>query len=200
MTQLMLMDLPRDISRMPVEPIVRDAQIEGEYRYVLKRAWGAGPCIMWCGLNPSKADATIDDPTIKREIGFSYRWGFGSLIKVNIYPFITSQPSVLRLWLTELGRQHRIQLAWNKNIDVIRDYAAVTAKRIAVWGNSVSPGDIDEVGDWLYENDGSDFAWHCLGINADGSPRHTLARGKHRIPDDAKPILWRKPLDREAEA
>lgn len=31
----------------------------------------------------------------------------------------------------------------------------------------------------------------CWGTNADGSPKHPMARGKHRIPRDQQPILWR---------
>jgi hypothetical protein len=31
----------------------------------------------------------------------------------------------------------------------------------------------------------------CWGTNADGSPKHPMARGKHRIPADQPPILWR---------
>lgn len=32
----------------------------------------------------------------------------------------------------------------------------------------------------------------CWGTNADGSPKHPMARGAHRIPADQKPIIWRK--------
>lgn len=31
----------------------------------------------------------------------------------------------------------------------------------------------------------------CLGTTADGSPKHPLARGRHRIPRDFAPVPWR---------
>jgi hypothetical protein len=30
-----------------------------------------------------------------------------------------------------------------------------------------------------------------LGATADGSPKHPLARGVHRVPDDRQPLVWR---------
>jgi protein gp37 len=32
---------------------------------------------------------------------------------------------------------------------------------------------------------------HCLGETASGAPIHPMARGKHRVPDDRQPLLWR---------
>lgn len=49
-----------------------------KYRYVLWRIWDDDkPRVMFIGLNPSIAGAIIDDPTIRKVIGFAKRWGFG---------------------------------------------------------------------------------------------------------------------------
>ena len=32
---------------------------------------------------------------------------------------------------------------------------------------------------------------YCLGTTGGGSPKHPTARGKHRVPDDQQPVLWR---------
>lgn len=204
--------------RMPVEPIIREAVIEDNYRWLLKRAWGAGPCILWCGVNPSTADGQRDDPTMQREIGFSYRWGFGSLIKVNIYPFISANQGALRQWRSAWSQDARQisaannfapwefdRSAWNAwlhNMDVVRQQLGHCEKYVAAWGNGADLDDLEIFLDEVQaDSDTSEFdgfgivrvpiKWHCLDKNADGSPKHTLARGVHRIPDDATLRVWR---------
>ena len=50
----------------------------GQYRYHLWRRWDELlPTMVWVMLNPSTADATEDDPTIRRCIGFAKREGCG---------------------------------------------------------------------------------------------------------------------------
>ena len=67
-----------------------------KYRYTLTREWNnVKPFILFIGLNPSTADETKDDPTIRREIGFSHLWGFGGMIKCNIFGFRTTDPKHL---------------------------------------------------------------------------------------------------------
>ena len=43
------------------------------YRTLLWREWGdeGAPYALWIGMNPSTADATVDDRTVRREIGFT---------------------------------------------------------------------------------------------------------------------------------
>ncbi len=58
------------------------------YRYWLLRVWDDSlPINCICGVNPSKADERENDPTIRKDIGFSERQGFGGLLKVNISAF-----------------------------------------------------------------------------------------------------------------
>ncbi len=198
--------------RFPIEPIIRTAEIEGDYRWSLKRAWGPGPCILWCGLNPSTADGTKDDPTMLREIGFSYRWGFGSLIKVNIYPFRSSTTDKLHEWrkgidIEDSAKQwpmfRTASAAYWTNMDIVTDLIEEDTVCVAAWGNGVDPRElkeflegaqriVDGVEDAIWHL-GIDIDWQCLGINKDGSPVHTLARGKHRVPDDAVLRPWVRP-------
>lgn len=196
MTQLSL--LPDDTKpppRRPVEPIVREALIEGNYRWWLKRAWGPGPAIAWVGLNPSTADGKRDDPTMSREIGFSFRWGFGSLVKLNLYPFIAANPAAMREWrsgwMTNPGLHGDAREAWIGNMHRAGDEIGRCQTVIAAWGEGAEDDHRDAFMEIVTDLVGRPIEWQCLARTASGAPRHTLARGTHRIPDDATPSLWR---------
>ena len=68
----------------------------GKYRYWLSRTWdrslGVMPFVM---LNPSTADADIDDPTIRRCMGFARREGFGGINVMNLYALRSTDPKKL---------------------------------------------------------------------------------------------------------
>ncbi|BCP53834.1 hypothetical protein K32_24510 [Kaistia sp. 32K] len=178
---------------MPRGEIQRSAAFSSRrraYRWELRREWEHGPAIAWVGLNPSRADADRDDPTTLREIGFSYRWGFGVLVKVNIYPFCSSTPGGLHAW-------RRTSAAGPGFLREAAERAAAAISHcdlfIAAWGNHADP---DDVTMWLRAIDrvlGRSVAWHVVGINADGSPRHTLSPGRRRVPDNAQPMQWEIP-------
>jgi hypothetical protein len=191
-------NLPKAAARSPSEPIVRTALIEGGYRFEAKRAWGLGPCILWNLLNPSLADGKRDDPTMRRMIGFSYRWGFGSLIVVNMNPLISPTIDKLRAWRRD----------WNNNgsegyrkyvfnTDVVGEHIKHADTVVAAWGNEASPDDVQEyIEDVTFDFDNDvhlPVTWMCLGTTKSGAPIHPLARGRNRVPDDAKLQVWRKP-------
>lgn len=75
----------------------RSAEIskDGRYRWSLDRQWDEGPCVWWVMLNPSVADHLIDDPTIRRCIGYAQSWGFAGLRVVNLYPYRATDPKAL---------------------------------------------------------------------------------------------------------
>ena len=63
------------------------------YRYHLWRAWGdREKRVAFIGLNPSTADETEDDPTIRRCIGFAKRWGFGAYDMLNLFAWRSTDP------------------------------------------------------------------------------------------------------------
>lgn len=69
----------------------------GRHRKALDRVWDENrPPLVWVMLNPSTADGREDDPTIRRCIGFSKLWGYGSLVVLNLYSYRATDPA--QLW------------------------------------------------------------------------------------------------------
>ncbi len=186
--------------RMPTEPIIRAADVEGPCRFSMTRAWGSGPCISWTLFNPSDANDRRDDPTTQRMMGFSYRWGFGSMVVTNVYPFVASRPS--ELWaLVGQWTDEAAGAAWRKNLQKVREAFDLAETRVAAWGNGPRPEDLQEfmLGATFScdasEHDGLGVVqipveWKCLGVTIGGAPKHPLARGNHRVPDDATLTDW----------
>lgn len=71
---------------------------DGSYRYELGRLWDESlPCINFIMLNPSIADANIDDPTVARCMKRAEMWGFGKLLVTNIFALVSTDPKYLYL-------------------------------------------------------------------------------------------------------
>ncbi len=82
----------------------KDAKLskDRKHRYVLIRDWGeeapkghAGFVNFIC-LNPSTADETEDDPTVRRCIGFAKAWGFAGIAITNLFALRTKDPKKLQ--------------------------------------------------------------------------------------------------------
>jgi hypothetical protein len=191
--QLALLSLATSI-RKPVEPIARGATIEGDYRYDLTRAWGAGPAVAFCMLNPSTADGKTDDPTIRNIMQRSLLWGFSSLVVVNIYPYRTSDPAAMKKWRNNRSSWDAIQV----NADRAWAHIRRCEMTIAAWGAHADSEDVE----YLLDHPNYEPEWakpvdlHCLGLTKSGAPLHPLARGKHFVPIDRKPIPFKfEPAD-----
>lgn len=105
----------------------------GRYRYDLEREFDAkGPWVMFVGLNPSKADAEVDDPTIRREMDFGQGFGFPNLVKGNLYGLRSTDPKGIRESLTDpIGPG---------NDDAIRSWVPRVARIVLAWGYSAKVG------------------------------------------------------------
>ena len=74
------------------------------YRYALSRVWAADkPYALFIGLNPSTADETLDDPTIRRCIDFAKRWGYGGLVMANLFAYRATNPSEMKAATDPVG-------------------------------------------------------------------------------------------------
>lgn len=146
---------------------LRGAIIDGSglFRYRLWRALGqpAEGRVLFVMLNPSTADASVDDPTIRRCIGFARRWGAGALDVVNLYALRATDPGELRRAADPVGPdndRHIVEAAREASIIVCAWGAHPFARRRAAHVSGL----LRAVGTPL----------ECLHVTADGSPRHPL--------------------------
>ena len=78
---------------------------DGQYRWSLTRRWGTGErTLLFVGLNPSRADGSRDDPTLRRLVGFSRHWGYDALVVVNLFARISPSPAALLRCADPVGR------------------------------------------------------------------------------------------------
>lgn len=68
----------------------------GLYRYRLERTVAmTGPVYAFFGVNPSTADASIDDATVRKWIGFSKKWGGSRFIVGNVFAYRSTDVKAL---------------------------------------------------------------------------------------------------------
>ena len=76
----------------------------GLYRWSLERKLnGSNKTMLFIGLNPSKANCIVDDPTMKRLMSFCEIWGYGKLSVVNLFARISQSPVILKKCLDPIG-------------------------------------------------------------------------------------------------
>lgn len=145
---------------------------DGQYRYRLSRTWDtAKPTVAFVMLNPSTADATEDDPTIRRCLGFAKAWGYGSLVVVNLFGLRTPDPSNLRDHPNPVGPA---------NDEHLRAVCDDAEQVVAAWGaNGSLQGRAQEVGQTLEAD------LYALDTTKAGHPVHPLYQ-----PADAEPEPW----------
>jgi len=143
------------------------ADIRGDYRYSLTRVWDAAlPNITFVLLNPSTADATQLDPTLRRCVSFAAREGFGGMVVLNLYAFRSPYPRAMKAAADPVGP------------DNDRVLAAATGTVVAGWGNNAHPSRVVHALTLLPR-------LHALSVTKRGNPKHPLyVRG------DAPLIEW----------
>jgi hypothetical protein len=146
----------------------------GPYRYLLSRRWGPGAPALFVMLNPSTADDTSDDPTIRRCIGFARRWGAPAVEVVNLYALRATRPRDLFAHAAPVGPD---------NDAAIADAAARAAAIVVAWG-AHGARDAARVRCVVGLLGARRLA--CLGTSRGGEPRHPLY-----LPTRARRRQWR---------
>lgn len=133
----------------------------GAYRYRLRRAWSSGPRAVFVMLNPNAADATVDDPTIRRCVGFARRWGYGAVDVVNLFAYRCVDPRELARVADPVGPEndrHIARAVRGADLVVCAWGATAVARRRAPGVAALLAG----------------RPVRCLGRTAAGAPRHPL--------------------------
>lgn len=150
------------------------------YRYELRRTWDASkPPLLAICCNPSTADSLRDDATCRLLYSRAERAGCGGLRLLNVFALRSTDPRALKEAVAqgrnpvgpdndalicsalEEHRDGRLLLAWGGDASLLGRGRAIADLALRIHGRP-----------------------ECLGVTADGEPRHPL-----RIPNAMEPVL-----------
>lgn len=140
------------------------------YRYVLGRfidpmhGVGSGLFVM---LNPSTADDSTDDPTIRRCASFARRFGWLSFRVVNLFAIRATDPKDLADLLAGGA-----DIVGPDNDRTLHSALNSSSQVVAAWG--ASGGELAKARAGVVRAANPGVEWWCLGTTKDGAPRHPL--------------------------
>ena len=140
---------------------------------MLWRSWAPGAgAVVFVGLNPSTADASRNDPTIRRCVGFARDWGYGAMVMVNLFDARATDPAVMKRRRAPLSRA---------NDAVLLGSARRAALVVGAWGvHGAHRGRGDAVRALLARHG---IEARCFGSTASGEPLHPLYQRRERRAD-----------------
>lgn len=161
------------------------------YRYTLWREWtddvleleerennNSAKFVQFIGLNPSTADETKDDPTIRRCIGYAKAWGYGALCMTNLFAFRATDPRVMKRQGAPIGLD---------NTPTIVRVAKEAGIIICAWG--VHGKHRNRASDVVKALRSYGIKLHCLATTADGNPSHPLYLRAELMPVEFNPTI-----------
>jgi hypothetical protein len=133
----------------------------GTYRYLLTRRWKPGPVLPWLMLNPSKAGAVVNDPTVVKCVNFAAAIGYGGIAILNLFALVATDPAGIRTHPDPVGPGNDACLtAFFQPGDTV----------VAAWGaDGARSGRAAGVTQALTA---AGVRFLCLGVTANGQPRH----------------------------
>lgn len=140
----------------------------GRYRMLLTRTWAEAErpgSVLWIGMNPSTAEADVDDPTVFKECKFTRRWGYGRYVKANVMDYRATHPKMLLaddvVPCSPANLPAIVDAARAADV-VVLAYGALH-KKLARYGEAVRQALRAE-----------GIRLHVLALTKDGHPRHPL--------------------------
>jgi hypothetical protein len=142
-----------------------------KYRYDLRRVWDRDrPGCVFLMLNPSVADASKPDPTMRKCVGFAERAGCGSLTIVNLFAFRATKPKDMFAATDPVGPE---------NDEFIIRHAAGAGLVVAAWGACVTATKRQVIRDRPFAVRAMlpGVQLKCLGTTGCGNPCHPVMLG-----------------------
>ena len=139
---------------------------DGRYRYRLWRLWdGRLPMMAWVMLNPSTADADIDDQTIRKCAGLAKANRHGGIVVVNLYAWRATDPRELLSVADPVGPMNDAHIRWACT-------GSLRGTVIAAWGSSRFARHRAAAVEAFMRGSGRRI--HCFRKTPSGSPSHPL--------------------------
>ncbi|MBV1690594.1 DUF1643 domain-containing protein [Novosphingobium sp. G106] len=136
----------------------------GTWRYLLWRLPTPHAKLVGIGmLNPSQADETRDDPTIRQARARGRQAGLAGLVVWNLFAFRATLPTDLKCALDPVGAD---------NNEAIALALGLSSRTILAWGNHGAFAGRDRAALALCNAHGGPV--HVLGVTGEGHPRHPL--------------------------
>lgn len=131
-----------------------------EYRYSLWRIWDEHKSyVLFICLNPSTADDSNDDATVKKCVKYAEDWGYGGVYIANLFALRSKDPNELFKSNDPIGPDN------NSRIIQLSKKAGVI---VAAWGNHGSYMSRDK---YILDRIPN---LKCLNVNKTGQPAHPL--------------------------
>lgn len=131
--------------------------VNRKHRHWLYREWDrTKPVVTFIGLNPSTANESTDDPTIRKVTKIAANNGYGRFYMLNLYTCVTAHPQ----YIVDYPSIEEILLVWRSSFE----FTSV----VFCWGNfkqaqARAPIVIQKFPSAL-----------CIDRNKNGSPKHPL--------------------------
>lgn len=132
--------------------------------------FGNGGMAAFICLNPSTADETNDDPTVRRCIRYAKAWGMSGMFMLNIFAYRATDPKEMMTQDDPVGPYNDMY---------IKNRTSISTIVIAAWGTH-----------GVYKNRETEIMkmlpdLKCLKVTKDGHPAHPLYLKK-----DLEPISF----------
>jgi len=139
---------------------------DNRHRLALWRIWDdSKPLFMYVGLNPSTANETGDDPTIRRLYTLTANNGGGGFFMHNLFTLVSAHPEVL--YDKEIS-----ELVHPEYADLLASQRRSCKVVVFCWSNIADRPQLQWRTKYFTDLYGADAM--CFGKNKGGSPKHPL--------------------------